>query len=201
MSIPDFSTARWLENERELIESIRGEDAKLSTQAETVYVTAYSERLFLFLRRYAVSDNNTEDLCQQTWEQALPRLRDGRYVPVPGRSSLSWLIGIAINQVRQWRRTWAREQVRYTRYGQHLETTLQSGSSPEEALSSNEARVRVRRALVLLPSAQRDAVTKLYISGIHDTAERRRLSGNACKGLQKLKLVLEAEELGHVEDF
>jgi RNA polymerase sigma factor (sigma-70 family) len=199
--MPFFSTATWLENERDLIESIRSEDAKLSSQAETVYVTAYSRRLFLFLRRYAVNDMNTEDLCQQTWEQALPRLRDGRYVHVPGKSSLSWLISIGLNLLRQWRRSWARDQARCTRFGHHLDTTLQAGSTPEDALASNEARARVRRALLVLPSAQRDAVTKLYISGIHDTAERRRLSGNACKGLQKLKLALDAEELGHVEDF
>ena len=201
MPFPVFSTAKWLENDRELIESIRSEDAKLSMHAETVYVTAYSERLFLFLRRYAVSDTNTEDLCQQTWEQALPRLRDGRYVHVPGKNSLSWLMGIGLNLLRQWRRSWARDQARYTRYGQQLDTMPQYASSPEDALATNEARALMRRALCVLPSAQREAVTKLYISGIHDTAERRRLSGNACKGLQKLKLALEAEELGHVEDF
>ena len=198
--MPLFSTT-WIEDEGDLIESIRSDDAKLSTHAETVYVTAYSKCLFLFLRRYAVSDINTEDLCQLTWEQALPRLRDGRYVHVPGKSSRSWLIAIGLNVLKQWRRTWARDQTRCTRYGQQLETTLRSASSPEDALATSEDRARVRQALSLLPPAQRDAVTKVYISGIHDAAERRRLSGNACKGLQKLRLALHAEELGHVEDF
>lgn len=196
-----FSTASWLEDERELIDGMRSEDAKLSANAQTVYVTAYTQRLFVILRRYAVSDANAEDLCQQTWEQALPRLRDGRYVPMPGKSSLSWLVGIGINLAKQWKRSWLRDQARCTKYGQQIELAPRLGTSPEEVLALSEARARIRRALTLLPQAQREAVTMLYISGIHDTAERRRLSSNACKGLQKLKLILDAEDLGHVADI
>lgn len=193
-----ISTATWLEDERELIAAMRGGDSKVCASAQTLYVTAYTKRLFLILRRYSMCDANAEDLCQQTWEQALPRLRDGRYIAVPGRSSLSWLIAIALNLTKQSHRSWARDQTRSTSYGQQLELVPRWNPNPEEVLAVTELRARFRRALTLLPQAQRDAITKLYVSGIHDAAERRRLSSNACKGLQRLKSILEAEEQGHV---
>jgi RNA polymerase sigma-70 factor, ECF subfamily len=127
-------------------------------------VSQYQVRVFNLMRALTASDDNAEDLAQETFVKAFKGIRGFR-----GDSSFkTWLYRIGINVVRSyrtrraaWLPVWHQ---RPTDAGSHRE--LQVPVSPDDPEVSMIRRELIDRALAALPADLRVAVTLRDVAGL-----------------------------------
>lgn len=121
-------------------------------------VGRHESMVLAIVRRYATSPDDAKDLAQRTFlrafEAARRSLRRGTRNAVPFRR---WLVRIAVNLAKNHRR----DAVRVLRAPlEDLERQVSAeGPDARDALLHREAELRMRAAVLSLPSRQREVLT------------------------------------------
>ncbi|MGD9890177.1 MAG: bifunctional nuclease domain-containing protein [Dehalococcoidia bacterium] len=125
-------------------------------------------------RRYLGADAVIEDVVQEAALQALLNIDTLRR---PERFG-AWLAGIGLNLCRRWQRDQRHTALSWEALsgGGYRHEPIDQHEAPADALVAAELQRRVRDAVALLPSGQRDAVVLFYLSG-HTQAETAALLG------------------------
>ena len=131
-----------------------------------------------------------EEIAQETFLIAWRKLRTGSKAP----NLPAWLRTVARNLARNARRKGRREQG-----DDGLDSRPSPGPSPLDTLIEREARARLDRALLDLPSRYREPLILYYLSGesIEQVAAGLALSAGAVKQrLSRARKRLKADEIG-----
>lgn len=129
--------------------------------AETELVERYGRRLAFLLRRWTRDPDAAQDLFQETFRQAIEKLRGGE-LRDPERLS-SYLVGLAKNLATYHYRKGDR---RSAHHGETDERTQHAdpGPGPETRLADREKAVLVRRVLAELPTERdREVLSRFYL--------------------------------------
>jgi RNA polymerase sigma-70 factor (ECF subfamily) len=164
------------------------------TVAGDVLVTRYHPALIRYLHRLAGSDHMAEELHQQTWLSVLDHI--DRFDPASSAGGFkAWLFRIATNKTNDHWRSRGREKV--ATEGLKLVT---DGELPAagDRLESTEEQEKLKRAILLLPEAQRQVLMLRYYSNLKFVEIAQMLGiplntalGRMHKATQKLKVLME----------
>ena len=157
-------------------------------------VTRYHPALIRYLHRLAGSDHMAEELHQQTWLSVLDHIE--RFDPASSAGGFkAWLFRIATNKTNDHWRSKGRE--RTATEGLKLVTDEELPAAGDR-LESTEEQEKLKRAIQLLPDAQRQVLMLRYYSNLKFVEIAQLLGcplntalGRMHKATQKLKTLME----------
>jgi len=157
-------------------------------------VTRYHPALIRYLHRLAGSDHMAEELHQQTWLSVLDHIE--RFDPASSAGGFkAWLFRIATNKTNDHWRSRGRE--RAATEGLKLVTDEELPAAGDR-LESTEEQEKLKRAIQLLPDAQRQVLMLRYYSNMKFVEIAQMLGcplntalGRMHKAVQKLKVLME----------
>ena len=140
-----------------LLQRLRAGDAA----AGESLVKRYCPALLHYLQRVA-GDQAAEELHQQTWLSVLDHIE--KFDPsLSGGGFKAWLFRIATNKANDFWRSRGREKA--AKEGLRL-VTDEEGPAAGERLEGHEQAEKLRRAIALLPEAQRQVLMLRYYSDL-----------------------------------
>ena len=140
-----------------LLQRLRGGDAA----SGEALVRRHSPALLQYLQRIA-GDQLAEELHQQTWLSVLDHI-DKFDASVTGGGFKAWLFRIATNKANdQWR---SRGREKAAKEGMKL-ILDEEGPAAGHRMESSEQAAKLRRAIELLPDAQRQVLMLRYYSDL-----------------------------------
>jgi RNA polymerase sigma-70 factor (ECF subfamily) len=157
-------------------------------------VTRYHPALIRYLHRLAGSDHMAEELHQQTWLSVLDHIE--RFDPASSAGGFkAWLFRIATNKTNDhWR---SRGRQKAATEGLKLVTDEELPAA-DERLESTEEQEKLKRAIQMLPDAQRQVLMLRYYSNLKFVEIAQMLGcplntalGRMHKAVQKLKVLME----------
>jgi RNA polymerase sigma-70 factor (ECF subfamily) len=178
------------ESDESLALRLRAGDSK----AGDVLVTRYHPALIRYLHRLAGTDHMAEELHQQTWLSVLDHIE--RFDPASSAGGFkAWLFRIATNKTNDHWRSKGREKSAYE--GLKLVTDEELPAA-DHRLQSTEEQEKLKRAIQLLPDAQRQVLMLRYYSNLKFVEIAQLLGcplntalGRMHKATQKLKVLME----------
>jgi RNA polymerase sigma-70 factor (ECF subfamily) len=164
------------------------------SQAGDLLVKRYHPALIRYLHRLAGTDHIAEELHQQTWLSVLDHI--DRFDPASSAGGFkAWLFRIATNKTNDYWRSKGRERV--ATEGLKLVTDEQLPAA-DTRLESTEEQQKLKKAIQLLPDAQRQVLMLRYYSNLKFVEIAQLLGcplntalGRMHKAVQKLKLLME----------
>jgi RNA polymerase sigma-70 factor (ECF subfamily) len=162
--------------------------------AGDLLVKRYHPALIRYLHRLAGSDHMAEELHQQTWMSVLDHIE--RFDPASSSGGFkAWLFRIATNKTNDHWRSRGRE--RTAKEGLKL-VTDEALPAAGDRLEGTEEQEKLRRAIQLLPDAQRQVLMLRYYSNLKFVEIAQMLGiplntalGRMHKAIQKLKVLME----------
>ncbi len=178
------------ESDESLVMRLRGGDSN----AGDVLVKRYHPALIRYLHRLAGTDHMAEELHQQTWLSVLDHIE--RFDPASSSGGFkAWLFRIATNKTNDHWRSKGRE--RAATEGLKLVTDEELPAAGDR-LESTEEQEKLKRAIQLLPDAQRQVLMLRYYSNLKFVEIAQLLGcplntalGRMHKATQKLKALME----------
>ena len=172
-----------------LVQAARSGDEK---EFETL-VEKYRPRIYAAISGFIKNTQDREDIAQETFINAYRNLHQ---LSKPDRFSY-WLITIAQNQCRDWKRKNRGHTIPIDEVDENL---LNSDDSPERKSSQAEQRQIIAQAIQSLPETERQIAQAHYLEGAshHELVDRHGISYQAvCVRLSRAKRKL-AKRLGHL---
>ena len=172
-----------------LVQAARSSDEK----AFETLVEKYRPRIYAAISGFIKNTQDRENIAQETFINAYRNLHQ---LSKPDRFSY-WLITIAQNQCRDWKR---KNRVHTIPIDEVDENLLNSDDSPERKSSQAEQRQIIAQAIQSLPETERQIAQAHYLEGAshHELVDRHGISYQAvCVRLSRAKRKL-AKRLGHL---
>jgi RNA polymerase sigma-70 factor (ECF subfamily) len=162
--------------------------------AGDLLVKRYHPALIRYLHRLGGSDHMAEELHQQTWLSVLDHIE--RFDPASSSGGFkAWLFRIATNKTNDHWRSRGRERV--ATEGLKLVTDTEVGAAGDR-LESTEEQQKLKRAIQMLPDAQRQVLMLRYYSNLKFVEIAQMLGiplntalGRMHKATQKLRVLME----------
>ncbi len=178
------------ESDESLVMRLRRGDSN----AGDLLVKRYHPALIRYLHRLAGTDHMAEELHQQTWLSVLDHIE--RFDPASSSGGFkAWLFRIATNKTNDHWRSKGRE--RAATEGLKLVTDEELPAAGDR-LESTEEQEKLKRAIQLLPDAQRQVLMLRYYSNLKFVEIAQLLGcplntalGRMHKATQKLKALME----------
>jgi RNA polymerase sigma factor (sigma-70 family) len=190
MKIVPAESPPMAESDESLALRLRDGDSK----AGDLLVKRYHPALIRYLHRLAGTDHMAEELHQQTWLSVLDHIE--RFDPTSSSGGFkAWLFRIATNKTNDHWRSKGRE--RTATEGLKLVTDEELPAAGDR-LESTEEQEKLKRAIQLLPDAQRQVLMLRYYSNLKFVEIAQLLGcplntalGRMHKATQKLKSLME----------
>ena len=131
------------------------ETGRIASQSREDLISRYQRRVFAVIYRMTGRHSEVDDLCQETFLQifrSLPGFREGTDLD-------AWVYRIAMNVSIDYHRRRSKEKGA-------IEVLGRNGSKNEEELPDEEKHAAVRKALDVLPAAQKSVVVLRLFEGL-----------------------------------